>query len=899
MKNIKLFFILFLFNPSFSLLCINSIFDRIFPASLRSFKVEPTKEICFKYKLTSLKNKISLTFFLAKSYTAEVVIYKSLYQLEIKNGNYINYEEKYLIIENIFKEIDVSDYYDYVYIIIRDKKNYFFNDHIILYDSELPITLQENKPIEISNFMSNNKYTFKYTSNKNIQFIYSTNIKSHKYITVEYDNNLVINKKVDDNDTLLYLNNDNDNNNNEEKILKIIIENIDDTFPIPYNQEFSLVVYEKSIDEFINIKEDNTIKVNYIKNENVQNFYFYADISSFKQASTLNIKLDYLSKVFNYTNITSDIVYSNDSLEKKIFIDLLPQENKLEYSYERYSDEYLKIFFKLNPQMSNYYKYIIIKIEIKDYSSYYSPKYFTISLSKEMEIINLVNIDYYKAEKISKTSKPYIPLYFKLLLDKDSKYIFTAPYQGRLVLIKGDLLENENENENSMIKINENYLDDEKDIIVLSNLSELTVQIFGSSLKNGVFYVEKINSDDVFIIEDERYNNEISFNMTLNQKKYILGTYNKDIYADGGKKTTKYWTVSENGEFDLYYKNKISIEEQSLFPSLEKNIKEKETAFVLNNHIDFFTIICKKPGMFFLKPIMKIFGEKTHIIGQNSISTVTLDTKTEILQLSSPIKVPSNYSNYLYLSILPINGNNITLIPDTPGVFDEITINENELFTKIIDINKYKSDQLAIKMLSNDLVDLEIIEVIHYNFSEYTQINNNKKNDISKNNVIKFISKETKKLKIKIKGLNEVPIAYGIVKLSSDDINYIPLAYNFKNYIIKKNCTKNEYIEIDNKYFGKEDEHKKYQAFIFSIQSSKIDFKYSVQIEEIKDRKGRMSWWAILLIVIFSILIFFALLIIVLIIKKKRGINIENIKDNQPLYPNRKYILNDIINDSE
>ena len=43
--------------------------------------------------------------------------------------------------------------------------------------------------------------------------------------------------------------------------------------------------------------------------------------------------------------------------------------------------------------------------------------------------------------------------------------------------------------------------------------------------------------------------------------------------------------MSENSEFDLYYKNKISIEEQSLFPALEKNIKEKETAFVLNNHI--------------------------------------------------------------------------------------------------------------------------------------------------------------------------------------------------------------------------------------------------------------------------------------------------------------------------
>ena len=880
MKNIKLFFILLLFNGSFSLLCIDSIFDSIFPDTPRSFKVQPTKEICYKYKLSQLKNKISLTFLLAKSYTAEVVIYKSLYQIEIKNGNYINYEEKYLIVENVFKEIDISNYYDYIYIIIRDKKNYFFNDHIILYDSELPIILQDNKPKEITNFMSNNKYIFEYTSNSNIQFIYSTNIKSQKYITVEYDNNLVINKKLDTNDTILNINN---NDNNSEKLLKIIIENID--ISNNYNQEFSIIVYNKGNNEFINIEEDNTIKVNYIKNDYIQNFYFYADVSKNTKSSTVNMKIDFLSRIFNYTNITSDIIYSDEYISPDKFIDLLPKENKIEYSYERNSDEYLKIYFKFNEQIQKYrYKYIIIKYEIKDYSLYYNPKYFTISLSKEIETINLLNIDYYKAEKISKTSNYYIPLYFKLLLDKNSKYIFTAPYQDHLILIKGDLLENEN----SKFIINKNYLDDEKDIIILSNISELTVQIFGNILKNAIFYVEKINSDDVIIIENERYNEEISFNMSLNQKKYILGTYNKDKYEDGGKKATRYW-MTKNGEMNLYYKNKISIEDQTIFPSFDKNIQEKETEFILNNHIDLFTITCSKPGTFFLKPIMKSFIEKTHIIGQNSISSISLDSKIEILQLTAPIK---SSSQYLYLSILLINGDNITLIPDTPGLFKKISINDKELFTTIIDINKYKSDELAIKMVTNDLIDLdlEIIEVIHYNFSEYLRINSKKTKHIRKNNFIRFISKDTKKLEIKIKGLNNVPVSYGIVKLSSNDINYIPLAYNFKNNIIKKNLTNNENIEINNEFYKKDDYYRKYQAFIFSIESSKMDFNYNVEIKEESD-KNELSWWAVGLIVIFSIIILFIILIVILTIKKKRGINIENIKGNQPLYPSQKYIL--------
>ena len=106
MKNIELFFIfLILFNPSFSLLCIDSIFDPIFINKPRNFKVQPKKEVCFKYKLTKLKNKISLNFELAQSYTAEVVIYKSLYGMEIKDGSYINSEEKYLIVKIVLKKL--------------------------------------------------------------------------------------------------------------------------------------------------------------------------------------------------------------------------------------------------------------------------------------------------------------------------------------------------------------------------------------------------------------------------------------------------------------------------------------------------------------------------------------------------------------------------------------------------------------------------------------------------------------------------------------------------------------------------------------------------------------------------------------------------------------------------
>ena len=110
--------------------------------------------------------------------------------------------------------------------------------------------------------------------------------------------------------------------------------------------------------------------------------------------------------------------------------------------------------------------------------------------------------------------------------------------------------------------------------------------------------------------------------------------------------------------------------------------------------------------------------------------------------------------------------------------------------------------------------------------------------------------------------------------------------------------TNNENIEINNEFYKKDDYYRKYQAFIFSIESSKMDFNYNVEIKEESD-KNELSWWAVALIVIFSIIILFIILIVILTIKKKRGINIENIKGNQPLYPNQKYILTDIMSQNE
>ena len=148
--------------------------------------------------------------------------------------------------------------------------------------------------------------------------------------------------------------------------------------------------------------------------------------------------------------------------------------------------------------------------------------------------------------------------------------------------------------------------------------------------------------------------------------------------------------------------------------------------------------------------------------------------------------------------------------------------------------------------------------------------------------------------------MNQVPIYYSLVKLAITDINYIPLVYNFKKDVIHKNCSKNEIIEIENKYYGKNDNIKEYIAFIFSIKNSNINYEYKVQIKEISDSIIKENSVVIIIIIVIIFVIMIGLIIYYRKKKKsQQGINIEGIKSNQPLFPNKKYVLNDMLNNNE
>ena len=344
-------------------------------------------------------------------------------------------------------------------------------------------------------------------------------------------------------------------------------------------------------------------------------------------------------------------------------------------------------------------------------------------------------------------------------------------------------------------------------------------------------YLEKFKEEDIYIIEN--YRNYEPFELVFDEneceddkKKYLLGIYKKDIYGKYNQTYTKYWT-SNDGDFNVYYRNNILLEKDSLFPLNDKYLQKKEYTIMLNFYIDFFTFTCNKEGTLSLRSPYKIFNETTHKVGQNSFLKFTISNKLEILQLMAPMKPPTNY---LYFGIFSKYGKKIKISPDCPLLFQDTTIEGDQVFLQKIDLYKFESDQLAIKLTAEESTQLEVVEVIRYNFTEYTVIKNTMKKKLSDNHFVKFLDNETKEIKVRINKLKNVEIVYGIVQLFTNDINYLPMAYQFKDDNIKRKVIKKkETLKIQNPFVNDNDSRKKYLAFVFSIPSANY-YEYEAQI---------------------------------------------------------------------
>ena len=865
---IELILISLLIQFSLSDLCVDTQFDELESNIHQEFQVSPDFEMCLKYPLTDTKSKISLMFFGSDSHTSEVVIYKSLSDISMKNNIYQNFEERFLIHENAFREIDVKEYEDYAYIIIRDPKDDDTDQGtLILYDSEIPIPLLNGQPLNMKRFMDDVSYEFVYTSKNNLTFVYSSKVKSKKYLTIKYGGDTKVSRTLYSTDEILYIINPDEN----EKKLEVVVEEIE---PGKENEDFSVILYENGPGEFVEIKKNEEITISYInldKKDEKQSFFFYYKLEEEYESNTINFKLDPVANETKYINISAGQYHSTKSLSRyEMETNFHFDKNNLPVEYDRNSKIYKRIYFK-DDDRSFKYRYIFFKVEISKLSEYYGSKDFIVTIGDELEVIDLRKLNYYNAHLIDFEAEALFPKYYKLLLDPEEEYIFTSPVPESSMFLEGDLI---NKNTTTrVISVNHNYYDDPDKIFFLFDFSELTIRIFDDELIRKKIFIEKFKNDEVLFNEFSRGEYPIDLEMSeedcrLRRKKYIVGIYNETLYpVEDETVVTRYWTTIKEGDMTLYYRDNILLEGDSLFPDDQEYIVEKDKVFYLDNYIDFFTIVCNKPGIFSLRPLFKEFYEPTHKITQNAIDDINIGNETEVILLNAPIKPTTEY---LYFSIFSLDGVPVTIEPDILGWFNTTTIKGDQLFKLKVKLADFKPDELAIRVNASESTRIEVLEVMHYNFTEYTVINKNGNTKLTDNHFIKYFDKNVDEIKVKISGLKGVPAAFGLVKLSTDDIDYLPLAYQFKEEynITRKNLVENEEIILKNPFKDLKD-NKKYLAFIFSIQKYNY-YEYNIEISE-NTEKGGNNVLIYILAFIGIVLIIGLIIIIVNFSKKNKG----------------------------
>ena len=877
-KNLLLLILIFSFSNCF----INSEedFQEIDFMTPTRFAINFTEKAYFKYKLQEQKKSIALKFLHANLYTVNIKVYSSFQE----DQQLVNY----LMAQNQFKEINVSTCDEYVYIVIEETNPYYhYDDYLIIYDSERQIKLENNKVISINNFLWNNKYELFYPlSNKSIVLFYNTQNfeKNKRNISIEFEGDKIIDNHEEQ--TLkTYLNFTGDGS------IIINIQNLveEESEDNNGNQEFSIIIHEVDQPEinFNQIIQNKIDTINYIYNNESQIYYFYTNISDFNNSNTFNFKLNF--QYFNTTNVRvlTNVVYLDNEITQEVLEDNLPETNTLPSDYDGESDEFFRIYFNKNISEKKY-TYLLVSIEIEDENYYYGNRFLEVSIGDQQEIKDLSDVELNVLQKIEMQTQNYIPYYYKLKLDSSKKYLFSLQNQVNFIstFIKGDLINKDN-------TINTDYLTTSNQIIVLSDIEEFTIKLFGP--KRDVFFtIEKIDGSNFEYQGDERNNNKIfKLDMKKNEVKYILGAYTFEEYAYGASKVNYYATV-DSGDFELYYKNSTNHEESSLFPSEQKYLQKFNELFVLQTDLDLFKVVCKSDGIMSIRPQYKTYNVTTHLLEENADTKIKMAGFSEVIQFSAPI---TKSEDILYFSILLVNSVNsisylkdseisLEISPDVEGAFEKGTINLGQTFAASFNLGKYKSDELAIHLNSNAFNnEIEIVDIIHTKYTSYKVLTKGENKNIDLYNVAFPISSENKTLYINIENLKDIKISYVMIQSSVNDANYVFTADKYPGSTEKQLEQSKEKIILNNTYYNQTDEVRPYIFFLLSVMNQKDDLNYNIKIdfkededvkptEEPTDDDNDDDTTRIIIIVVIIIAVILILLGIILfnyVLKKKRN----------------------------
>ena len=260
-------------------------------------------------------------------------------------------------------------------------------------------------------------------------------------------------------------------------------------------------------------------------------------------------------------------------------------------------------------------------------------------------------------------------------------------------------------------------------------------------------------------------------------------------------------------------------------------------------------------------------------ISDNFINTIDLKKDINIA-----LNVSYTFGKNLFLSIKTLNNKAFNV---SCSDIKELNKEDTKEFIKTIDMLTFKKDELlAIDIGSKEENSIEIINIVDEDKNKYYLIKEiDKTYTINNSNFVYYIKNneiENKKLVIKLKFKDEInaKMYNSLIRLSSNNIDYIPRVFNFDKslYLEEDFKGKEKTIEVSE---DKGNKKLDIVAFIFSIDPESIVDEYSVtlSIEEKNDIMNEFLIGSIILALIFAVITFF-------LIRRKKNINEKNVDDD-------------------
>ena len=813
----KTFFLLF-FLFSLSSLKLSSFFlpekDKFIPLDHDSQTlIELTaenNELYFTFYNPYDSSDILIYFKNGKEYTTGIYIYDSYENIKTdENDEYSNYLVAFDLSDR-FGSIPSARNTTY-YIIIKDSGKFEYKDYITIFNDKDILNLKENQPFSIRKFTNNNLYKFIFNGEEDDIIYLEMNIEDKSYsetITIIKNNKEIY--KEEKNTGIILLNEDKNAGtymieisatNNEQKNIDIK----------------STIVLRKSKTKVRLLEAEKTISFYYL-NSNDFSFYLNMDDYEINEENIITFKashIAYKNKLIKYCYAKN---INSEKFDDELFSNNMPKnenENEAYFSRANSYDNIYHLYFSRKLQSENNKKsYLLVNCNIKiDNNDYLDPQEMCVSLSSRASLF-----DFSEKTKINENFniKKYIPKLYKIKIpieenkeDNKKSYIIYTDKKLKTVY------------EDSML--NSNNRDEESDIIyVISNEKLknengknkiLYIKIFGDEQE--VNFRAEFTEDYIYYIKGNyRPSTTISYqNVNCLNSFYYIGSHS--LFASD----TNFFLEEIYGKYDIYYKNEISDNDDTLLTNRNSKYLLNSKMGGLTKHFDILELKCKTPGYFNLH-ILKSYLSQTLSLYQRQIAildkgTYSIKPKLDAIQNRINMELSTPLGKEIQIEI-----NNVKNIINS----------EQKYFQKQYDISEFPIEINLFVKEDNTIISSRLTDSYLYQIVEDESLTTDKENIL-----FKLKNEKTyKSVDISIKG-NFKYYTYTLfkgdenyaIKLSSSGYQKIPISGN--NFYL---TFSNPYLKVNQMISDKEDS---LFYIAFNVGNNKdITFKYN-NIEQYED----------------------------------------------------------------